>query len=201
VQREPSEAPTFSVEQLTKADLSGALFTLEDLPVGSNALIVNQDYVTSTVLRLILCGEDARRELDVLTGRLAQFEGPQTSSYVNQVVNGLPGDFAERLIDWLEEVWTTCDRTWTGPGLNDRSTEFEVVGSFPLPDLLDQRLALEISHGQQGEEDVRLFLVNLRMGLFLSAFTLLLAQGSGTDIVANLASTVARKLERAVLPG
>jgi hypothetical protein len=75
------------------------------------------------------------------------------------------------------------------------------VGSFPLPDLLDQRLALEISHGQQGEEDVRLFLVNLRMGLFLSAFTLLLAQGSGTDIVANLASTVARKLERAVLPG
>jgi len=199
-QLEASPAPTFSEEQLAEVDLSEALFTQEDLPPGSRTLIANEDYVTSTVPRLILCGEDVRRELNALTGRFAQFEGPpDVFLLVNHAVSGLPGDFAERLVDRLEQVGTTCDRTWTGPGLNDRPTEFEVVGSFELPDLLDQRLALEISHRREGQEEVRLFLVYVRTGQFLSAFTLLLDQDSDTDIVANLASLAAGKLERAVL--
>jgi hypothetical protein len=197
-----STRPTLSEQQLQEVDLSAALFVLEDLPPGSRTLIANEDYVASTVPRLILCGEDVRRELNALTGRFAQFEGPpDVFLLVNHAVSGLPGDFAERLIDRLEDVGTACDQTWTGSGLNDRPTEFEVVGPFPLPDLLDQRLALEIAHRQEGQEEVRLFLVYVRTGQYLSAFTLLLDLGSDTGIVSDLAELAAEKLERAVLPG
>jgi len=191
--------PALSEEQLQEIDLSAALFTLEDLPQGSRTLIANEDYVTSTVPRLILCGEDVRRELNALTGRFAQFEGsPEIFLLVNHAVSGLPGDFAQRLVDRLREVGSACDRTWTGPGLNDRPTEFEVAGSFELPDLLDQRMALEISHRQEGEEEVRLYLVYVRSGQFLTAFTLLLQQGADKSIVVQLAEVAARKLERVV---
>lgn len=47
---------------------------------------------------------------------------------VNHAVSGLPGDFAQQLVDRLGEVGAVCDQTWTGPGLNNRSTEYEVVG-------------------------------------------------------------------------
>ncbi len=195
----PSPARTISDEQLAQVDLSEALFTLEDLLAGSRTLITNEDYVTSTVPRLILCGEDVRRELNALTGRFAQLEGPpDIFLLVNHAVSGLPGDFAQRLLDRLEDVGAACNRTWTGPGLNNRSTEFEVVGSFPLPELLDKGLALEIAHRQEGQEDVRLFLVYVRAGQFLSAFTLLLDQDSDTDIVANMVSLAGVKLEQAV---
>lgn len=113
-------------------------------------------------------------------------------------MSGLPGDFAERLVDRLEEVGIACDRTWMGPGLGNRTTEFEVVGSFSLSDLLDHRLGLEIAHRQAGQEDVRLFLVYVRTGQFLTAFTLLLGRDADTDIVADLAAVAAAKLERAV---
>ena len=106
VQQESSSlAPALSEQQLAQVDLSEALLTLEDLPAGSQTLIANEDYVTSTVPRLILCGEDVRRELNALTGRFAQFEGPpDIFLLVNHAVSGLPGDFAERLVDRLEEV-------------------------------------------------------------------------------------------------
>jgi hypothetical protein len=195
----PSPTPALSERQLQEIDLSAALFTLEDLPQGSRTLIANEDYVASTVPRLILCGEDVRRELDALTGRFAQFAGPpETFLLVNHAVSGLPGDFAQRLVDRLREVGSACDQTWTGPGLNDRPTEFEVVGSFELPDLLDQRMALEIAHRQEGEEEVRLFLVYFRSGQFLTAFTLLLQLGADDGIVVELAEIAARKLESAV---
>lgn len=72
------------------------------------------------------------------------------------------------------------------------------MGSFSLPDLLDQRLGLEIAHRQVGQKDVRLFLVYVRTRQFLTAFTLLLDRDSDTHIVADLASLAAAKLERAV---
>ena len=192
--------PALSDEQLQEIDLSAALFTLEDLPPGSRTLIANEDYVTSSVPRLILCGEDVRRELNALTGRFAQFEGqPEIFLLVNHAVSALPGDFAQRLVDRLREVGSACDRTWTGPGLNDRLTEFEAMGSFELPDLLDQRMALEIAHRQEGEEEVRLFLVYVRSGQFLTAFTLLLQQGADDAIVVELAQVAARRLSE-ILP-
>jgi hypothetical protein len=194
----PSASP-LSEEQLREVDLSAGLFALEDLPSGSRALIANEDYVASTVPRLILCGQDVRRELNALTGRFAQFEGPpDVFLLVNHAVSGLPDDFARRLVDRLGEVGAGCDRTWTGPGLNDRPTEFEMVGPFPLPNLLDQRLALEIVHRQEGEEEVRLFLVYVRSGQFVSAFTLLLDRDASTDVVGMLAALAATKLEKAI---
>ncbi len=51
--------PALSEEQLQEIDLSAALFTLEDLPQGSRTLIANEDYVTSTVPRLILCARSS----------------------------------------------------------------------------------------------------------------------------------------------
>lgn len=190
---------TLGEEALREVDLAAALLTLEDLPEGSQVSVENVDYLASGIPRIILCGEDVRRELDALTGRFSQFYGPEgVFLWVSPAVSSLPGDNAHLLLDRLEEVAQTCDRTWEGAGFEGADTEYEVLGTYDLPALGDQRLAIEMAHRSADYADATLHLVYIRRGQFITAFLAILDEGSDEGMVLDLAERADEKLAAAI---
>ncbi|MGQ0849532.1 MAG: hypothetical protein ACT4OP_10510 [Actinomycetota bacterium] len=140
-------AAELSDDQLVEIDLSAALLTVEDLPAGARTSIEDVDYLASGVPRIILCGDDVRRELDALTGRFSLFYGPEgVFLWLSPAVSALPGDTARLLVNRLTDVAETCDRTWQGEGYEGADTDFEVLSLYDPGEVSDQRLAIEMAH-------------------------------------------------------
>lgn len=142
-----------------------------------------------------------RRELSALTGRFSQFYGPEGAFlWLSAAVSSLPNDNTRRLVGRLEEVAETCDRTWEGAGFEGAATEYEVLPTYELPPLGDQRLAIEMAHRSPHHPGATIHLVCIRRSHFITAFPVIMDPGSNTAIVADLAEGSDQKLADTIGP-
>jgi len=190
------DPPVVTTTTVSQSDagvrLNQLLIRPDDLaPQGFDPVVVARPFAAARASRILLCGQDLRSELRIVSGRQSRFrDGPVEVSHT--VTSG--GD-TNALLERFRSVVEGCDAPWGEPPLptGGGPLQREITGTYPLPDIGVQGAgAIVRSRNRAGSSDT--IVVVLVQGAVVSSLSISGPLGSDFDVVDTAIQVAAEKL-------
>jgi hypothetical protein len=190
---DPPAVTTTSVPQSDAAvRLNQLLLRPEDVAAaGFEPEVLSRRFAANQASRILLCGEDLRADLRLVSGRQSRFSDGQVE-ISHTVTNG--GD-TNALLDRFEALVTDCPGPWGEPPLptGGGPLQREITGPYPVPDVgVDGAGAIVRSRNDAGSSDT--VVVVLVQGPVVSSLSVSGPLGSDFGVVDTAIEAAADRL-------
>ena len=190
---DPPAVTTTSVPQSAAAvRLNQLLIQPEDVAAaGFDPVVLSRRFTAQQATRILLCDEDLRADLRIVSGRQSRFSDGQVE--ISHTVTS--GGDTNALLERFQALVTDCPGPWGEPPLPSGGgpLQREITGPYPLPDVgVDGAGAIIRSRNDAGSTDT--VIVVLVQGPVVSSLSISGPIGSDFGVVDTAIAAAAERL-------